>query len=220
MVEGKGGDYRTASLTTQILNGDFNDDGHPDAAVIIYAIYNGIGYFSRILFVVLYDKANGPFVTNGVHIGIATYQVDLFSLDATGKKIIVGYMSRYPGQPKAAPPIVPTILYFEVKDKKLTVQDRVIQTACYNYLTSSSYVDPNVTCPARSIVKDGKCVEVSSTCDKYDTVTGKCITCLEKSQFVDGYCINYKEPNSTGGSSGEPPGGSAASPVSMTCPFR
>jgi hypothetical protein len=214
MVEAKGGDYRTASLTTQILNGDFNEDGHPDAAVVLYVIYNGIGYFSRILFVVLYDKANGPFVTNGVHLSIATYQIDLFSLDSTGKRIIVGYMSRYPGQPKAAAPIVPTILHFEVKDKKLTVvQQRVIQTVCYNLVVSSTYVEPNVTCPTRSFIQEGKCVEVSSDCDKYDTVTGKCITCIAGANFESGYCIRTSK-NGSGGKD------SSNSPASMTCPFR
>lgn len=111
MTEGNGG-YRSASLTDRILYGDFNNDGHPDAAVVLFVIYDGIGYFDYTLFVVLSDEYNGLFVTNGIAIGMSTYKLDLFSLDGDMKKIKVGYMSRLPGQPKAAAPTVPTLVTF------------------------------------------------------------------------------------------------------------
>lgn len=118
MTEGKGG-YQSATISDRILFGDFDSDGHPDAVVVLFVIYSGIGYFDQTLFVVLSDGANRPFVTNGIPIGMSTYKLDLFSLDADMKKIKVGYMSRLPGQPKAAPPTVPTLVTFEVKDRQL-----------------------------------------------------------------------------------------------------
>lgn len=62
-----------ATLDDRILNADFNNDGLTDAAVVLTVYYGGVGYFSRMVFLVLQDYKNGPFVTNGVDIGIATY---------------------------------------------------------------------------------------------------------------------------------------------------
>jgi hypothetical protein len=44
-----------ATLTDRLLNTDFNNDGLPDAAVILNVIWTGIGYFSNIVYVVLQD---------------------------------------------------------------------------------------------------------------------------------------------------------------------
>lgn len=89
MVDHKG-PFVSASLSPKILNGDFNNDGYADAAVILYVVYDGIGYFNNIVFVVLQDYANGPKVTNGVVVGeIATYTVDAFSTNVDNNKIIL-----------------------------------------------------------------------------------------------------------------------------------
>jgi hypothetical protein len=68
MVDQQGG-FVGASLSPRVVNGDFNNDGYPDAAVILNVVYSGIGYFDNIIFVVLQDYANGPKVTNGVVVG-------------------------------------------------------------------------------------------------------------------------------------------------------
>lgn len=204
MTEGKGG-YRSASLTDRILNADFNNDGRPDAAVVLFVIYDGIGYFSNILFVVLSDPVNGPVVTNGIHIGMATYKIDLFSLDADMKKIKVGYMSRLPGQPKAALPTVPTLLTFEVKDSKLVSSEKTLETACYNSWIETVTTPPvTVVCAPKTVLKDGKCVAVSEQCKTWDSTSGDCLSCYDGYTLESGACtIKSGVPTNPG-----------------TCPFR
>lgn len=79
----KTGSIMRATLNDRILNADFNNDGYPDAAVILTVVYDGIGYFSQVVFLVLQDYSTGvPYITNGVHISIATYSIDLFSMNS------------------------------------------------------------------------------------------------------------------------------------------
>jgi hypothetical protein len=107
------GSIYSARLTDRILNADFNNDGLPDAAVILNIVYTGIGYFTNTVFIVLQDLKNGPYVTNGINLGIATYKTDIFTLDYTNNNIIASFVDRLPGQPKAALPTVPT--YYTLK---------------------------------------------------------------------------------------------------------
>ncbi len=113
------GGIRSATLHDRVLFSDFNNDGHPDAAVLLHVVYDGIGYFSNVVFVVFQDYVKGAIVSNGIHASIATYKIDVFSVDPEGKKIIVGFMDRLPGQPKAAAPSVPTYMFLQVKNNTL-----------------------------------------------------------------------------------------------------
>ena len=45
---------------------------------------------------------------------------------------------------------------------------------CYFSFAPSSIFKPAVNCPARSVLKEGKCTPVSDLCDKFDKTTGKC----------------------------------------------
>lgn len=109
MVDHKG-PFVAATLDNRVVNGDFNNDGYPDAAVILNVVYDGIGYFNNIVFVVLQDYQNGPQVTNGVIVGEhSVYTVPVFSSNVDNNKIIIQFMDRLPGQPKAAAPSVPTV---------------------------------------------------------------------------------------------------------------
>lgn len=109
MVDQKGG-FVGASLSPRVVNGDFNNDGYPDAAVILNVVYSGIGYFDNVVFVVLQDYVNRPKVTNGVVVGeLATYTVEVFSSNVDDNKIIIQFMDRLPGQPKVIAPSVPTV---------------------------------------------------------------------------------------------------------------
>jgi hypothetical protein len=85
------------SLTDRFLNADFNNDGLPDVAVILKIVDFGIGYFTNTVFVVLQDLKNGPYVTNGIDLGLATYKIDTFSFDPANNNIIVSFMDRLPG---------------------------------------------------------------------------------------------------------------------------
>lgn len=128
------GGILSATLDNRILNADFNNDSYPDAAVVLTVVYDGIGYFSKIVFVVLQNYATGAKPTNGIHIGIATYKIDLFSMDSENKKIIVGFMDRLPGQPKAALPTVPTIFTLAFVDSSLvTDSTKTLDASCYPY---------------------------------------------------------------------------------------
>lgn len=130
----KSGSIVQATLDDRILNADFNNDGYMDAAVVLTVVYDGIGYFSKVVFVVLQDYTNGPYITNGVHISLAIYKFDIFSMDSDNKKIIVGYVDRLPGQPKAALPTVPTITKLAVIDKALAIDSsNTLDPSCYPY---------------------------------------------------------------------------------------
>jgi len=107
------GSIYSARLTDRIINADFNNDNLPDAAVILNIVYTGIGYFTNTVFIVLQDLKNGPYVTNGINLGIATYKTDIFTLDYTNNNIIASFVDRLPGQSKAALPTVPT--YYTLK---------------------------------------------------------------------------------------------------------
>lgn len=113
------GDFHHALVTDQVLFGDINSDGHPDAAVIIFVVYNGIGYWANILYVFLSNNSGPPSVIGGVFLGVAIGQFDLFSFDSEMKQIVVAYVDRQPGQPKAALPTVPTVVRYEIKDNNL-----------------------------------------------------------------------------------------------------
>lgn len=63
------GPFVAASLNQKILNADFNGDSYPDAAVLLHVVYDGIGYWNNILFVVLQNFSTGPKPTNGVVVG-------------------------------------------------------------------------------------------------------------------------------------------------------
>jgi hypothetical protein len=84
-------------LTDRLLNADFNNDGLLDAAVILNVIWTGIGYFSNIVYVVLQDEKNGPYVTNGIELSLATYTTDIFSIDPKSNNIIASFTDRLPG---------------------------------------------------------------------------------------------------------------------------
>jgi hypothetical protein len=68
MVDHKG-PFVGASLSNRVINGDFNNDGYMDAAVILNVVYDGIGYWNNIVFVVLQDYVNGAKPTNGIVVG-------------------------------------------------------------------------------------------------------------------------------------------------------
>ncbi len=68
MVDHKG-PFVAATLSNRVVNGDFNNDGYMDAAVILNVVYDGIGYWNNIVFVVLQNYASGPKATNGVIVG-------------------------------------------------------------------------------------------------------------------------------------------------------
>lgn len=124
----------SATLDNRILNADFNNDTYADAAVVLTVVYDGIGYFSKVVFVVLQNYATGPKPTNGIHIGMATYNLDLFSMNSENKKIIVGFMDRLPGQPKAAAPSVPTIFTLSLVDTALIINStKILDASCYPY---------------------------------------------------------------------------------------
>lgn len=121
----KSGPFMSAYLSPSILYSDFNEDGFADAVVILTVSYTGIGYFNQLVFVVLQDYQNGPRVTNEVIVGeVAVYTVDGFSIDKTGKKIILEFMDRLPGQPKAIAPSVPTVVTLRVEGKSLVVDSK------------------------------------------------------------------------------------------------
>ncbi len=121
MVEHKG-PFVYATLLPRVVNGDFNNDGYADAAVIINVAYEGIGYFNHIVFAVLQDYTSGPKVTNGVIVGeVAVYTVPVFSSNVDNNKIIIQFMDRLPGQPKAVAPSVPTVEVLSVKGTTLLI---------------------------------------------------------------------------------------------------
>jgi hypothetical protein len=64
MIDHKG-PFVGATLSPRIVNGDFNSDDYPDAAVILNVNYIGF-YFEKLIFVLLQNYTNGPKVTNGV----------------------------------------------------------------------------------------------------------------------------------------------------------
>ena len=204
------GDYHSASLNDRVLFGDINNDGHPDAAVSLFVIYQGIGYFANILFVVLSTDSGVPLVIGGELLGIAIYNIDLFSFDAETKRIIVGYTDRLPGQPKVILPTVPTIVNFEVKDNKLVVKSKVIDKTCYSSVTENTTIlpppSPAVDCPYRNFMKDGVCVRVSDQCKTWSTSTGECLTCYDGYKLSQGACVID--------------GGSGSGSGNGNCPYR
>lgn len=131
----KNGPFMGATLSKKILNGDFNNDGYMDAAVILMVVYDGIGYWNNMVFVVLQNYQTGPVVTNGVVVGeVAIYQIDTFSTDLDGKKIILQFKDRLPGQPKAAATTVPTLVKLKVNNGVLVQDSKTTGTvACYPF---------------------------------------------------------------------------------------
>lgn len=91
-----------------------HNDNYTDAAVLLHVVYDGIGYDNTIVFVVLQNFPLSTF-TNGVIIGEgAISQIDTFSTDNENKKIILQFLDRQPGQPKAVAPSIPTLLKLKV----------------------------------------------------------------------------------------------------------
>lgn len=131
----KSGPFVAATLSKKFLNGDFNNDGFIDAAVILNVVYDGIGYWNNFVFVVLQNHQTGPVVTNGVVVGeVAISQIDTFSTDLDGKKIILQFKDRLPGQPKAVAPSVPTLLKLKVNAGALVQDSKTTGTvACYPF---------------------------------------------------------------------------------------
>lgn len=134
MVDKKG-PFVAATLSPRIVNGDFNGDGYADAAVMLNVVYDGIGYFNNIVFVVLQDYQNGPKVTNGVIVGEhSTYTVPVFSSNVDNNKIVIQFMNRLPGQPKAAAPSVPTLQVLKVEGTTLSIEStKTFEAACYPF---------------------------------------------------------------------------------------
>jgi hypothetical protein len=88
------GPFVNATLYKRIVNADFNNDSHVDAAIIVDVYYNTtVGYNGNLvthIFVVLQDYVNGPQVSYGYPITkYANASIDIFSSNVDNTKIVL-----------------------------------------------------------------------------------------------------------------------------------
>jgi len=81
-LQSKNGPFHSAIINRRFINGDFNNDGYADAAVLVKLNYNSSGYFNTFVVAVIQDYNGGPQVPIPVIVGsIAIEDIKTFTWD-------------------------------------------------------------------------------------------------------------------------------------------